>query len=344
MIKNDLFLRTLNGEITERPPVWFMRQAGRYLPDYLKLKDKYSFFERVQNPDLAREITVMPIDQIGMDAAILFSDILVIAQSLGLKVDMVPGKGPVLETSRTQAEVEALTVENTEDFFQYATPAITAVKEGLANRVPLIGFAGSPWTLLCYMVQGQGSKDFAEAKKFIMTQPERATLLLNKITEATIRYLNIQIDAGCNAIQLFDSWGGMLSPEHYDAFSLPYLERITAAIKDRVPVILFAKGAWYALEKLQKTGANALGLSWTTPASYARQTCGPNMVFQGNLDPTTLLASPKVVERATRKMIDSFGGPHHIVNLGHGVLPHTPVDSAKAFVNTAKEYRYADRI
>jgi len=342
MIQNDLFLRTLNGEITERPPVWFMRQAGRYLPDYLVLKEKYSFFERVQNPDLAREITVMPIDQIGMDAAILFSDILVIAQSLGLQVDMVPGKGPLLQTARTQAEVEALNVENTEDFFRYAAPAIHAVKDGLANRVPLIGFAGSPWTLLCYMVQGQGSKDFAEAKKFIMMEPERAHLMLDKITEATIRYLDIQIQAGCNAIQLFDSWGGMLSPEHYDAFSLPYLERITAAIKDRVPVILFAKGAWYALEKLQKTGASALGLSWTTPASYARSVCGPNMVFQGNLDPTTLLAAPKVVEQATRKMIDSFNGQHHIVNLGHGVLPQTSVDSAKAFVNTAKEYRYAD--
>lgn len=340
MIKNDLFLRTLNGEKTERPPVWFMRQAGRYLPDYLKLKEKYSFFERVQNPDLAREITVMPIDQVGMDAAILFSDILVIAQSLGLKVDMVPGKGPVLETATTQAQVEALNVETTEDFFTYATPAIQAVKDGLADRVPLIGFAGSPWTLLCYMVQGQGSRDFGEAKRFILNEPERAALMLDKITEATIRYLNIQIDAGCNAIQIFDSWGGMLSPEMYDAFSLPYMERITQAIKGRVPVILFAKGAWYALEKLQKAGANALGLSWTTPASYARQACGSNMVFQGNLDPTTLLAEPKVVEAATRKMIESFGKHHHIVNLGHGVLPQTSVDSAKAFVNTAKEFYY----
>lgn len=340
MIKNDLFLRTLNGEKTERPPVWFMRQAGRYLPDYLKLKEKYSFFERVQNPDLAREITVMPIDQVGMDAAILFSDILVIAQSLGLKVDMVPGKGPVLETATTQAQVEALNVEATEDFFTYATPAIQAVKDGLADRVPLIGFAGSPWTLLCYMVQGEGSRDFGEAKRFILNEPERAALMLDKITEATIRYLNIQIDAGCNAIQIFDSWGGMLSPEMYDAFSLPYMERITQAIKGRVPVILFAKGAWYALEKLQKAGANALGLSWTTPASYARQACGSNMVFQGNLDPTTLLAEPKVVEAATRKMIESFGKHHHIVNLGHGVLPQTSVDSAKAFVNTAKEFYY----
>ena len=271
MIQNDLFLRTLRGESTERPPVWFMRQAGRYLPDYMVLKEKYSFFERVQNPDLAREITVMPIDQVGVDAAILFSDILVIAQSLGLQVDMVPGKGPVLQTATTQAEVAALNVENTEEFFRYAKPAIKAVKEGLDNRVPLIGFAGSPWTLLCYMVQGQGSRDFGEAKRFILNEPERAKIMLEKITEATIRYLHIQIDAGCDAVQIFDSWGGMLSPAMYDEFSLPYMTRITEAVKDRVPVILFAKGAWYALDKLHATGASALGLSWTTPPDHARK-------------------------------------------------------------------------
>lgn len=341
MLNNNLLLRTLAGEQTERPPVWFMRQAGRYLPDYLKLKDKYSFFERVQNPDLAREITVMPVDQIGVDAAILFSDILVIAQSLGLGVDMVPGVGPVIDRPIvSDADVAALRPEATEEFFQYATPAIHAVKDGLANRVPLIGFAGSPWTLLCYMVQGKGSKDFAKAKQFIMTQPERAHALLDKITEATIAYLHIQIDAGCDAVQVFDSWGGMLSPAAYQQFSLPYMERITAAVKDRVPVILFAKGAWYALEDLANSGASALGLSWTTPAEYARKVCGPNMVFQGNLDPSVLLADPATVARETKKMIDSFGGRNHIVNLGHGVLPNTPVDSAKAFVETAQSITY----
>lgn len=341
MIKNDLFLRTLAGETTERPPVWFMRQAGRYLPDYRALKDKYSFFERVQNPDLAREITVMPVDQVGVDAAILFSDILVIAQSLGLGVEMVPGKGPVIDRPvRTAADVAALSTERTAEFFRYATPAIHAVKDGLADRVPLIGFAGSPWTLLCYMVEGQGSKDFATAKRFIMKEPELAHQLLEKITIATIDYLHIQIDAGCNAVQVFDSWGGLLSPAAYDAFSLPYLERITAAVKDRVPVILFAKGAWYALKKLHQTGAAALGLSWTTPAHYAREVCGSEAVFQGNLDPATLLADPKTVAAETLKMIRSFGGGRHIVNLGHGVLPGTPVDSAKAFVDTAKSFTY----
>ena len=190
------------------------------------------------------------------------------------------------------------------------------------------------------MVQGQGSKDFGEAKRFILNEPERAKVMLEKITEATIRYLHIQIDAGCDAVQIFDSWGGMLSPAMYYEFSLPYMERITQAVKDRVPVILFAKGAWYALYKLHATGASALGLSWTTSPEYARKVCGPRAVFQGNLDPTTLLASPEVVAKATKKMIDSFGGGNHIVNLGHGVLPTTSVDSAKAFVETAKAYRY----
>ena len=340
MIEQHLFLRTLSGEKTERPPVWFMRQAGRYLPDYMKLKEKYSFFERVQNPELAREITVMPVDQIGVDAAILFSDILVIAQSLGLKVDMIPGKGPVLETARTQSEVNRLNVEGTHDFFKYANPAIKAVKEGLNNRVPLIGFAGSPWTLLCYIVQGQGSKDFGIAKAFIVNEPIRAKLLLDKITEATIDYLNIQVDAGCDALQIFDSWGGMLSPEMYSEFSLPYLQRIMAAMQDRAPVILFAKGAWYALKELQETGAAALGLSWTTPASFAREICGSKIVLQGNLDPSILLAKPDAVKIATIKMIDQFGPGRHIVNLGHGVLPQTSVDSARAFVDAAKSYRY----
>jgi uroporphyrinogen decarboxylase len=340
MIEQHLFLRTLSGEKTERPPVWFMRQAGRYLPDYMKLKEKYSFLERVQNPDLAREITVMPVDQIGVDAAILFSDILVIAQSLGLKVDMIPGKGPLLETARTQSEVNRLNVEGTHDFFKYANPAIKAVKEGLNNRVPLIGFAGSPWTLLCYIVQGQGSKDFGIAKAFIVNEPIRAKLLLDKITEATIDYLNIQVDAGCDALQIFDSWGGMLSPEMYSEFSLPYLQRIMAAMQDRAPVILFAKGAWYALKELQETGAAALGLSWTTPASFAREICGSKIVLQGNLDPSILLAKPDAVKIATIKMIDQFGPGRHIVNLGHGVLPQTSVDSARAFVDAAKSYRY----
>lgn len=341
MLKNDLLLRTLRGEFTERPPVWFMRQAGRYLPDYMKLKEKYSFFERVRQPELAAAITVMPVDQIGVDAAILFSDILVIAQSLGMDVQMLEGKGPVLpKPIRTHADVMVLRPQDTQSELAYAIPAIQAVKDALSDRVPLIGFCGSPWTLLCYMVEGKGSKDFSIAKQFCAQNPELAHQLLDKITEASITYLKMQVIAGVNAVQIFDSWGGLLSPDWYNRFSLPYLQKLTTAIKDEVPVILFAKGAWFALKELNATGASALGLDWTTPAAYARKICGEKAVFQGNLDPSILLAEVKTVKEETFKMIQSFGSRNHIVNLGHGVLPQTSVDSAKAFVETAQAFEY----
>lgn len=341
MLKNDLFLRTLRGELTERPPVWFMRQAGRYLPDYMKLKEKYSFFDRVRQPELAAAITVMPVNQIGVDAAILFSDILVIAQALGMDVQMLEGKGPVLpKPIRTHADVLALRPQDTQTELAYAIPAIHAVKDALSDRVPLIGFCGSPWTLLCYMVEGKGSKDFSIAKQFCAKNPELAHQLLDKITEASITYLKMQVIAGVNTVQLFDSWGGLLSPDWYSRFSLPYLQKLTNAIREEVPVILFAKGAWFALKDLSNIGASALGLDWNTPAAFARDVCGPDTIFQGNLDPSILLADVKTVQAETLKMIKSFGHAKHIVNLGHGVLPQTPVDSAKAFVETAKAFEY----
>lgn len=342
MIKNDLFLRTLAGEKTERPPIWFMRQAGRYLPDYMKLKDKYSFFERVQQPELAAEITVMPVKQVGVDAAILFSDILVIAQSLGMEVQLVPGKGPILPNPiQNKKDVDALRPQDTREVLAYSQPAIHAVKEALNDEVPLIGFCGSPWTLLCYMIEGKGSKDFSSAKQFCLNEPQLASTMLDKITDASIEYLKMQVEAGVDAVQVFDSWGGMLGPDAYRQYSLPYMKRIAEEIAPSVPVILFAKGAWYVLEDLAKTPASALGLSWTTPPSYARKVCGDKMVFQGNLDPSTLLADPDTVAKETLKMIQSFGDQgKHIVNLGHGVLPQTTVKSALAFVETAKAYRY----
>ncbi|MDX1685542.1 MAG: uroporphyrinogen decarboxylase [Saprospiraceae bacterium] len=342
MIKNDILLRTLNGESTERPPVWFMRQAGRYLPDYLKLKEKYSFFERVQIPDLAAEITTMPVEQVGVDAAILFSDILVISQCLGHEVEMVPGVGPVIEDPvRDLSAIDRLKTGNEESFFRYATPAIKAVKDRLDGSVPLIGFCGSPWTLMCYMVEGKGSKNFAKAKELCAKNPDAAARFLDILTDASIEYLKIKIRAGVDVIQVFDSWGGLLSPEWHAQFSLPYLERIAAEISKEVPVILFSKDAWHALKGLSETKASAVGLSWTMPASYARSQCGQDMVLQGNLDPSILLTTPEVVARETTKMIDRFGTGHHIVNLGHGVLPNTPVECARAFVDTAKSYSYA---
>jgi len=337
-LKNDLLLRTLRKEKTERIPVWFMRQAGRYLPDYIKLREKHSFFERVRNPQLAAEITVMPVKQVGVDAAILFSDILVIAQALGVEVEIIEGKGPLIaDPVRTKDQVDNLTPAHTQDILSYAIPTTKAVKEALEEAVPLIGFCGSPWTLLCYMVEGKGSKDFAKAKQFCYQHPELAAILLDKITEASIIYLKMQLDAGVDTIQIFDSWGGLLSPSDYRKFSLPYLDKMVKAIQPRVPVILYAKGAWFALPELEKTGASCLGLDWNIEPLIGRKMAG-NAVVQGNLDPITLLGPAKNVEHETIAMLKNFGKGNYIANLGHGVLPQTPFENAKVFVDTVKNY------
>ncbi|MEX0684795.1 MAG: uroporphyrinogen decarboxylase [Balneolales bacterium] len=338
-LKNDLLLQALTGKPVSRPPVWMMRQAGRYLPDYMKLRDKYTFFERVENPELVSEITIMPIDQIGCDAAILFSDILVIPQALGFEVTMSPGEGPRLpEPVSTVEQAMALSVPDVEERLHYVLEAITLTRKELNGRVPLIGFAGAPWTIMCYMIQGRGSRDFAKAKQFCYQHPKAATHLLNIISEITIKYLNAQVNAGAQAIQIFDSWSGLLSPEDFSKYSMPWLVKITKAIKE-VPVILFAKGSWYALQDLAKfSGASALSLDWTISPEYARKVAG-DITLQGNYDPSRLLSPISEIKRDVNKMIDLFGKNRYIVNLGHGILPHIPVDHARAFVETVKEYK-----
>ncbi len=339
IIKNDLFLRALRGESVERPPVWMMRQAGRYLPDYMKLRAKYSFFERVENPELATEITVMPVDQVGVDAAIIFSDILVIPQALDFEVTMNPGEGPRLpRTVQTAEQVAEIPTPDVDDRLHYVYDALELTKKTLDGRVPLIGFAGSPWTILCYMVEGQGSKNFSKAKEFCFTQPEAAKALLDKITDTTITYLRGQVRAGADALQVFDSWGGLLSPADYEVFSLPYIRKIVEALKEEVPVIAFAKGCWFALDKLAATGAAALGIDWHTRPEVARQLAGPNVTLQGNFDPSRLLSPIPEIERTTKEMLAAFGKDRYIANLGHGILPNIPVDHAKAFIDTVKSY------
>jgi uroporphyrinogen decarboxylase len=340
MIKNDLLIRTLRKEQTERTPVWFMRQAGRYLADYRALREKHSFFERVRNPELAAAISVMPVKQLGVDAAILFSDILVVAQALGVDVEILEGKGPIIaEPIRNQKQIVVLHPEETEEVLAYAIPTTRAVKDSLENEVPLIGFCGSPWTLLCYMVEGKGSRDFSKAKQFCYQHPDLAGQLLDKITESSIRYLQMQITAGVDVLQIFDSWGGLLSPSDYKKLSLPYLGKIVKAVESFVPVILFAKGCWYALEALKETGASAVGLDWTIQPAFARMAAG-EMVLQGNLDPVVLLGPANYVENETISMLRAFGKGNHIANLGHGVLPETPFENAKVFVETVKNFRF----
>ncbi len=341
MLKNDLLLKALRKEIVPRPPVWLMRQAGRYLPQYQVLKAKYDFFTRVQTPELACEITLQPVEIIGVDAAIIFSDILVIPQALGMTVLMEEGKGPSLpKTIKTQKDIDELDENNITDKLKYVFEALTLTKRELNNRVPLIGFAGAPFTLLCYMVEGSGSKGFEKAKAFCFAQPQLAHNLLNKITQATISYLKGQAQAGADVVQIFDSWSGLLSPNDFDLFASPYLVQIADALAPHVPVILFPKGSSYALRSLsQHKSISGLGIDWSVRPELARKETQYNVTLQGNFDPSKLSMSPQEIKKEVTKMIKAFGVQSYVVNLGHGILPHIPVDHAKAFVDAVKEYQ-----
>jgi uroporphyrinogen decarboxylase len=340
MIKNDLYLRALRGQTVERPPVWMMRQAGRYLPEFQEIKEKYDFFSRCRTPELASEITVQPIRRFGMDAAILFSDILVIPQAMNIEVQMKADFGPYLPNPvRDQKGVDGVVVPDVNIELNYVMQAIKATKELLNDEVPLIGFAGSPWTILCYCVQGQGSKTYDKAKEFCFTNPVAAHDLLQKITDTTISYLKAKVEAGVDTVQIFDSWGGMLSPTDYQEFSWYYINQIIEALKDNAPVIVFGKGCWFALPEMAKSNASALGVDWTITAQNARYLTGRNKTLQGNLDPARLLSPPSEIKKIVRQMINDFGKDKYIVNLGHGILPNIPLENAKAFIDAVKEYQ-----
>ncbi len=338
-IKNDLLLKTLRHEKTDRTPVWMMRQAGRYLPQYMELRKKYSFFERCETPELAATITLQPVDIMQVDAAILFSDILVVPKAMGLEVQMIENKGPVLpDPIKSTEDMSRIAVPDVQDKLSHVFEAIKLCKQELNNRVPLIGFAGAPWTILCYMVQGKGSKTFDEAKAFCYANPELAHRLLQMITDTTIKYLKAQALAGADVIQVFDSWGGLLGKEDFENISYPYLKQIVEVLKEIVPVIIFAKGAWQSLETMAGSGAAALGIDWCITPQHARAFAGSNIVLQGNFDPAKLLAPIPEIIKETKKMMAAFGGKLHIANLGHGILPNVPVDHARAFIDTVKNY------
>lgn len=339
MVKNDLFLRALRGESVPRPPVWMMRQAGRYLPEFMAIREKYDFFTRCKTPELASEITVQPIRRFGMDAAILFSDILVVPQAMGIEVLMKPDIGPFLPNPiRSPEAVSAIRVPEVEESLAYVMQAITLTLEKLDGEVPLIGFAGSPWTILCYCVQGQGSKSFDKAKAFCFSEPEAAHLLLQKITDTTIAYLKAKVQAGVHAVQLFDSWGGMLAPDDYREFSWKYLQQIVDALRPETEVIVFGKGCWFALEEMASSGASALGVDWTCSPAAARQLSGGEITLQGNFDPARLLSPPSVIRERVWQMIREFGKDRYIANLGHGILPNVPVAHAAAFIEAVLTY------
>lgn len=340
MIKNDLFLKALKGEEVNRPPVWMMRQAGRYLPEFMEIREKYDFFTRCQTPELASEITVQPIHRFGMDAAILFSDILVIPQAMGIEVQMKTDFGPYLPNPiRSSEAVDGVQIPDVGESLDYVMAAIRMTIEKLDGEVPLIGFAGSPWTILCYCVQGQGSKSFEKAKAFCFSQPEAAHRLLQKITDTTIAYLKAKVAAGVDAVQVFDSWGGMLSPVDYQEFSFNYIQQIIDGLKDETEIIVFGKGCWFALGEMAGSGASAIGVDWTCSARNARYLSGGTITLQGNFDPARLLSPPATIKSMVQQMIREFGKDRYIANLGHGILPNIPLENARAFIDAVKEYK-----
>ncbi|NQY08152.1 MAG: uroporphyrinogen decarboxylase [Flavobacteriales bacterium] len=340
--QNDLLLRVAKGEQGERTPVWMMRQAGRILPQYRKVRASLSgFVELVRTPERACEVTIQPVDELGVDAAIIFSDILVIPEALGLEYKMIEAKGPYFEKVIESAQdIANLRTVNPEDQLGYVLDAIKLTKAELNGRVPLIGFAGAPWTIFSYMIEGQGSKTFSKAKKFLYTEPELSHQLLQKITDATIAYLKAQIKAGADIVQVFDSWAGVLSAESYLTYSLPYIKQICDAI-DEAPVIVFAKGAYFVRKQLGELNCQVLGLDWNMDIQESRELFGNNKVLQGNIDPCLLYADFATIKKETIKMLNTFGPNNHIANLGHGVYPDTELDKVKCFIDTVKEHRFS---
>ncbi|UOE38309.1 uroporphyrinogen decarboxylase [Chryseobacterium oryzae] len=340
MIKNDLYLKALRGETVERPPVWMMRQAGRYLPEFIALRDKYDFFTRCQTPELASEITVQPIRRFPLDAAILFSDILVVPQAMGIDFKMKESVGPWLEEPiRTAEQVDNVVVPDVDDTLGYVFDAIELTLQKLDNEIPLIGFAGSPWTIFCYCIEGRGSKDFNIAKSFCFLQPEAAHQLLQKITDTTIAYLKRKVEKGVSAVQVFDSWGGMLSPADYQEFSLQYINKIVDALSPLTHVVVFGKGCWFALEDMAKSKASALGVDWTITPELARKFTNNSVTLQGNFDPSRLHSTPETIKKMVTEMINRFGKDKYIANLGHGILPNIPVENAEAFIRAVVDWK-----
>ena len=332
-LQNDLLLRALNGEMTERPPVWVMRQAGRILPEYRAVRSRLSGFkELVETPELACEVTIQPVDLLGVDAAILFSDILVVPEAMGLPYELIEKVGPRFpETIRSAANLTRLHAVAPEEHLKYVMDAVRLTRSELGGRVPLIGFAGAPWTIFCYMVEGGGSKEWSRARRMLREAPELAEDLLDRITDATIVYLNAKIEAGVQAVQLFDSWAGALDRTLFERFSLPRLRRICESVKG-APMIVFAKGAGWQMDRLATLPCQALGVDWHMPVAEARRRA-PEHVLQGNLDPSVLYGTEAEVRAATQQMLTDFGRGRHVANLGHGVYPDIHPDRVRAFID-----------
>ncbi len=333
MSKGYDFLEACWGRPVSRTPVWIMRQAGRYLPQYREVRSRVSFLELCKNPELAAAVTLQPVEVLGVDAAILFSDILIPVESMGVGLDFKPG--PVLDKPvASEDDIDALRIPCMEEEASFVMDTIRILRSELTGRVPLIGFCGGPFTLACYMVEGQGSKDFSKIKKLMFRAPELFRLLMEKITETNIRYLNAQIAAGVQAVQVFDTWGGLLSPSDYETYILPFTRKlITGLNRLDVPVILFVRGAGTMLDLVQQAGADVIGLDWHIALDRARSILGTEVAVQGNLDPSVLFGPTNVIEKAVRRILgENRGRSGHIFNLGHGILPGTPVENVQFLV------------
>ncbi len=335
-LKNDLFLRACKRQPVETTPIWIMRQAGRYLPEYRAIRAKSDFLTLCKTPDLAAEVTIQPVDIIGVDAAIIFSDILVIPEAMGMKLEIEEGRGPVFDHPiRSAADAAMLKQIDPFKELSYVMDALRVTKKGLVGRVPLIGFSGSPWTLLTYMVEGKGSKTFSTIKKFIYSENELAHQILDKITIAVADYLSAQIESGADAIQIFDTWGGLLSPDEYKEYSLTYMEKVISLVKKKEePVIVFSKGVHSNIKEISKCGADVVGLDWTFDIGKTYEKIGKRVALQGNLDPTTLYAPIDKIQYEAKKILDAIGDKSgHIFNLGHGIHPDMEPAKAKALVD-----------
>jgi uroporphyrinogen decarboxylase len=334
MNESSDFLRACRGLPVRRTPVWLMRQAGRYLPEYRQVRSRYGFLEVCKTPELAVEVTLQPVDRLGVDAAILFSDILIPVEAMGLPLAFTPA--PVLaQPVRTEAAVAALRVTDPEETTPFVLEAIRLLRRALSGRVPLIGFGGAPFTLACYMIEGQGSRQFLTVKRMMYQEPDLFRQLLDKVTEASIRYLKAQATAGAEAIQIFDTWGGILSPADYQRFVLPFSRRLFDALADTgVPLIHFVKGAGTMLDLVRQAGGDVIGLDWMVGLDRARDMLGPEVAVQGNLDPTLLLGNRDGIAREVQRILtENAARPGHIFNLGHGILPEVPVENAKFLVD-----------
>lgn len=343
MKKDTLFLKTINRDKVERPPVWLMRQAGRILPEYKAIRAKLTDFKAlVKSPELAAEVTLQPVDLLKVDAAILFSDILVIPEAMGLDYEMIEARGPFFpKMIQSRSDIDQLlTGKDAAERLDYVYNTIVEINKYIPENIPLIGFAGAPWTILAYMIEGKGSKTFSVAKKFLYAEPEWSHLLLDKITESTIYYLRNQVKAGVQTLQLFDSWAGLLSMDQFNTFSLPYMKRIKEAIPE-VPLTIFAKGAMLQLPDIAAIKPSVIGIDWNISPLKVRQWLGEDTVLQGNMDPCLLYAKPQHIFDETVKMCRDFGR-NHIANLGHGVYPDTPIEGVKAFIAAVKSMGYVE--